>query len=92
MQYIVEKVFAKAANSLPKDVQINISDFIKAIETAHHLTAINNIKKLKTNRKDQRECYRYKTGNYRVGFVLEEGDIVRLVVAEHRKNIYKNFP
>ena len=92
MRYITEKSFAKSAKQLPKDVQLVILDFIKAIETVDQITDISNIKKLKANKKDQRNCYRYKAGNYRVGFILEEDNTIRLVVADHRKNIYKSFP
>ncbi len=36
--------------------------------------------------------HRYKIGNYRLGFILEENNLVRLVIADHRKNIYNSFP
>lgn len=92
MQCIIEKSFAKSAKTLPKDVQLTILGFIKTIEAADFMTSISNIKKLKTNKKDDRECYRYKIGNYRLGFILEENNLVRLVIADHRKNIYNSFP
>ncbi len=92
MQYIIERSFAKSAKELPKDIQLAILDFIRIIETAKHVAGITNLKKLKTSKKDQRNCYRYKTGNYRLGFILEEDHTIRLVIADHRKNIYKNFP
>jgi len=92
MKYVIERSFAKSAKDLPKDVQLTILNFIKAIEAANQITGISNIKKLKTNKKDERECYRYKIGNYRLGFILEEDNLVKFVIADHRKNIYKNFP
>ncbi len=92
MQYIIERSFAKSAKELPKNIQLIVSDFIGTIEGAMNIASIANIKKLKTNKKDQRSCYRYKMGNYRLGFILEEENIIRLVIADHRKNIYKNFP
>lgn len=91
MLYVIEKNFAKSAKDLPKDVQLAIFDFIKTIETADKIIGISNIKKLKTNKKDNRECYRYKIGNYRLGFVLE-GSVIRFVIVDHRKNIYNDFP
>ena len=92
MRYITERSFAKSAKQLPKDVQLSVFNFINTIEAADQITDINNIKKLKANKKDQRNCYRYKIGNYRVGFILEEDNTIRLVIADHRKNIYKSFP
>lgn len=92
MKYVIERSFAKSAKDLPKDVQLTILNFIKAIEAANQITGISNIKKLKTNKKDKRECYRYKIGNYRLGFILEEDNLVKFVIADYRKNIYKNFP
>ncbi len=92
MQYIIERSFAKSAKSLPKDVQLTILNFIEEIEATNQITSLSNIKKLKTNKKDERECYRYKTGNYRLGFILEKDNLVRFVIADHRRNIYKNFP
>lgn len=72
MQYIIERSFAKTAKQLPKDIQLAILDFIKTIEAAEFIASINNIKKLKTNKSDQRNCYRYKTGNYRLGFIWKK--------------------
>lgn len=92
MQYFIERSFEKSAKELPKNVQLIILDFIRTVEVAMNIAGIANIKKLKTSKKDQRSCYRYEKGNYHLGFILEEENIIRLVIADHRKNIYKNFP
>ncbi|WP_299290843.1 type II toxin-antitoxin system RelE/ParE family toxin [uncultured Mucilaginibacter sp.] len=92
MKFIIEKSFDKDVDGLPKNIQLSILNFIKAIEAAHQISDLTQIKKLKTNKKDQRECYRHKIGNYRLGFILEHNTTVRLVIVGHRKNIYKNFP
>jgi mRNA interferase RelE/StbE len=36
--------------------------------------------------------YRIRMGDYRVGIELENSTTIRIIIVEHRKNIYKVFP
>jgi mRNA interferase RelE/StbE len=59
------------------------------VEIPHYenLKAINNLKKLKSDK----NAYRIRIGDYRIGFFLEEDKIIFSRVL-HRKEIYRFFP
>lgn len=52
-----------------------------------HLTAIPNLKKIKGDK----NAYRIRVGDYRIGFFLE-GDKIIFSRVLHRKEIYRFFP
>jgi mRNA interferase RelE/StbE len=80
----VQKDLKKIKN---RDVLIRFKEFLKEIADAPSLLDINGIKKIK----GEKNYYRYKFGDYRAGFKLEDNQILILKVA-HRKEIYRYFP
>ena len=36
--------------------------------------------------------YRLRTGDYRIGFYLENETMVRLLIVDHRSKVYRDFP
>ena len=64
-----------------------ISDIIKEAEKAVQLSEIKGIKKLKGHS----TAYRIRSGDYRIGFFVENGTI-EFARVSHRKDIYKIFP
>jgi mRNA-degrading endonuclease RelE of RelBE toxin-antitoxin system len=57
---------------------------LKRVPSIHELTGIKKMK-------GERNYYRYRVGDYRVGFKIEDNEVLILKVA-HRKEIYRNFP
>lgn len=88
MEVKIERSFQE---DLQKINQIKLNKKIKIlIETcfaASDIKNINGVKKL-VGFKNQ---YRYKMGQYRIGFILKVETIVFVRVL-HRKDIYKYFP
>jgi mRNA interferase RelE/StbE len=64
-----------------------IFSFIDALEWVVSIHDITNIKKLA----GFKEFYRYRIGEYRLGFRLI-GSIIQLDRFLHRKDIYKKYP
>ena len=62
-----------------------IADVIKEVEKAKNLSVVGNLKKLEKNH------FRIRVGDYRLGVMLEEKVMV-FVRALHRKEIYRYFP
>lgn len=79
-----EKDLEKYAS--PEHIQ-EIFEFVDLLERTHTLRDIPQIKKLA----GFREFYRYRMGEYRIGFSLE-GDSVKLERFLHRRDIYKKYP
>ena len=70
-----------------KSVRNQVLKLIEQIELAENLLHFPNVKKLKGHR----SAYRFRIGDYRVGFFLE-GQKVQFAHVVHRKDIYKIFP
>ncbi|MFA6571006.1 MAG: type II toxin-antitoxin system RelE/ParE family toxin [Bacteroidota bacterium] len=70
-----------------KKIKSKIVDVIEKFESAKILPDIKNIKKLT----GYRNAYRFKLGDYRIGFFYANGKVefARMI---HRKDIYKLFP
>ena len=64
-----------------------VKQAIEDIECAQDLRTVSNIKKLGGGRK----FYRIRIGNYRVGLVVQGGE-VEFVRCLHRRDIYRFFP
>ena len=64
-----------------------IRNVILMVEVARTLQQISNLKRLDAAGK----YYRIRVGDYRVGFVFEQG-AVTFVRCLHRKEIYRYFP
>ncbi|HEY8783718.1 MAG TPA: type II toxin-antitoxin system RelE/ParE family toxin [Mucilaginibacter sp.] len=80
--------FSKDLDKLNQaSVKKDISDIIKEVENAAHLSEIKNIKKLKGHL----TAYRIRSGDYRIGLFVES-NIVEFARVADRKDIYKIFP
>ena len=70
-----------------RELKVRIQKVIEAVEQAHSLQEIENIKKLKGNDR----YYRLRIGDYRIGLSVEK-DSVTFVRFLHRKDVYRYFP
>jgi mRNA interferase RelE/StbE len=70
-----------------KGLMKRVKEAIEAIENAHSLADLPNLKKLKGSK----NYFRQRIGDHRLGLALEDGTVV-LVRFLDRKNIYKYFP
>lgn len=68
-------------------VRQRVREVIEQVETAKTLSEIAGIKKLRGSDR----YYRIRTGDYRVGLILE-GNTIVFVRFLHRKDIYRYFP
>ena len=68
-------------------IRRRVKEIIEQVETAETPSDITNLKKLRGSER----YYRIRTGDYRIGLVLE-GDTVVFVRFLHRKDIYRYFP
>ena len=66
-----------------------VKSAFQSVEAANTLQDIPNLKKMKGAKKGN--FFRIRTGNYRIGFKLENRTVVFLVCA-NRKDFYKYFP
>ncbi len=74
-------------NISDKSILKRAKEAIETIEKAETLAEISNRKKLK----DEKNYFRLKIGDFRLGFVLENDTII-FVRFLPRKDIYKYFP
>lgn len=70
-----------------KKLKTKIKVFIKTLENAETIDEIQGVKKLK----GYPTAYRWRTGNYRLGFFKDENNI-ELTRFVKRNDIYKVFP
>ncbi len=82
------KKFAKDLQSInDSKLKSGIKEFILSLEGAANLEGISNIKRLR----GFQNTYRYRIGDYRLGFYYENSQI-ELVRVVKRSDIYKVFP
>ena len=88
MEVKIERSFQKDLQKI-NQVKINkkINILIETCIAASDIMNINGVKKLV----GFKNHYRFKMGQYRIGFVLNDETIVFVRVL-HRKDIYKYFP
>jgi len=80
--------FGKDIGRLPDaNLAISIERIILSTKSAHNLSGINNLKKLK----GYKNAYRIRIGDYRIG-VFIEGNVVEFCCCMKRSDIYKYFP
>ena len=80
----VEKDLRKINN---QRLLIQLREFLEKVKEASSINELSGIKKIK----GERVYYRYRAGDYRIGFKIEDNEILILKVA-HRKEIYRYFP
>lgn len=79
------KSLDKISHQKTKD---KILDFIESAKQAKTLQDLRNVRKLK----GFETFYRYRFGDYRIGFELLETGAIYLIVVAKRNDIYKVFP
>jgi mRNA interferase RelE/StbE len=84
-----DKSFEKSLDKIKNKVILGrIQNAILKAEKATAIEFIPNSLKLKGFLK----YYRIKIGDYRLGFEKINKNTIRLIIIEHRKDIYKKFP
>jgi len=68
-------------------VRERVREIIERIEAANTLSDIPGLKKLR----GQSSSYRIRVGEYRIGMVIEDSQII-LVKCLHRRELYRYFP
>jgi len=66
---------------------IQLKNFLIDINAAATVNDLSGIKKLR----GEKDYYRYRIGEYRIGFKVVDNEVLILKIA-HRKEIYRNFP
>ena len=84
-----DKSFYKSVDKIKNSsLQQKIYSVISQLEDASNIHSVRNVKKLigfKT-------YYRIKIGDYRLGFEIIDTFKLRIIIIEHRKDIYRKFP
>jgi mRNA interferase RelE/StbE len=70
-----------------KKILRQFRNFLVELKEVLSINELSGIKKIK----GERFYYRYRIGDYRVGFKIEDNEILILKVT-HRKDIYRYFP
>jgi mRNA interferase RelE/StbE len=84
-----DKSFEKSIDRLKdKSLFPKIEKFIDSLENINTLSELANVKKLS----GYKTYYRYRIGEYRLGFEKINENTVRLIIICRRKDIYKVFP
>jgi len=84
-----DKSFEKSLSKLKdKSLFPKIEKAIHHLENASSLNEITSVKKLS----GFKEYYRYRLGDYRIGFEQISKNTIRLIVIAHRKDVYSVFP
>ena len=84
-----DRSFYKSLDKITdRTTQGRIFSAIHDLEHASSIHEIKNIKKLV----GFRSYYRIKIGDYRLGFETIGRHRIRLIIAGHRKDIYRRFP
>ncbi len=87
MQIEIKKSLLKDLDKIPNSVKNRLKIIVEELHKVDNLQKIKQIKKLK----NYKTYYRLKLGDYRLGFVYENNQVI-LVRFLHRKDIYKLFP
>ena len=70
-----------------KKLKSEIANIVRAVIAAQTLARVPNLKKLK----GYKTAYRIRTGNYRIGIIIQNNVILFAAFAD-RKDIYNIFP
>lgn len=86
MKIAIDKSFERDAEKLPKQIQVQVKQIIEKVQLASLLSDFNPVKM-----EGNKNAFRIRTGNYRIGFYLED-DVVVFSRILDRKEIYSYFP
>ena len=88
MEVRFKKSFLKDLKKLPSEQRARVEQFIfEDCATCECIDTLTQIKKMSGFSR----YYRRRFGDYRVGFSIEEGEIIFYRVL-HRREIYRRFP
>jgi mRNA-degrading endonuclease RelE of RelBE toxin-antitoxin system len=89
MNVQIDKQFIKKLKKIRQIEVLNkIEEFVLAIESSNSIDNIQNIKQLK----GFKNYFRYRLGNYRIGFRKVDSQTIKLITIAKRNDIYKIFP
>jgi mRNA interferase RelE/StbE len=81
--------FEKSLQKVKDDkVLKRVFKVIELFEICDNMQNILHVKKMS----GFKNYYRYKLGDYRIGFELLSNQTIRFIIIAHRKEIYKKFP
>lgn len=84
-----DKSFEKSVDRLKNQLlNFKISNLIESVEAAESISELIHVKKLS----GYKTYFRYRVGDYRIGFEKINEKTIRFIVIAHRKDIYKVFP
>lgn len=88
MKVEITNKFRKQINScMDPSLKIKVVQIIERALECGSIHDIPNLKKLK----GANNCFRIKTGNYRIGVVIEKDQVI-FAAFDHRSAIYTYFP
>ena len=89
MKVLYDKSFSKSLDKI-KDHKTKqaLLKFIENLKIANNLQKIKRLKKIK----GFKSYYRYRLGDYRIGFELTKENNILLIIVAKRNDIYKKFP
>jgi mRNA interferase RelE/StbE len=88
MEVRYSKKFLKQLAGIPRGTRLKIEDFVfNEISTKTSIGEVGKIEKMQ----GYANCYKFRFGDYRVGFLLED-DVLTVKAVMHRKEIYRFFP
>jgi mRNA interferase RelE/StbE len=88
VKLVFKESFARDLKAIrDKDLLARIRRVIESAEKATILEEISQIRKLR----EQGGYYRIRIGQYRIGLILEDGNVI-FVRCLHRRDVYRYFP
>ena len=88
MEFKFKKSFERDFKKVKdKNLAKAILECVHKVSSAQTINDISNLKKISGHK----SAYRIRTGNYRIGIIIEN-NVAILVAFAHRKDIYKKFP
>jgi len=88
MEFKFKKSFERDFRKVKdKNLAKAILKCVQKVSEAQSINDINNLKKISGHK----SAYRIRTGNYRIGIIVEN-NIAIFVAFAHRKEIYRKFP
>ena len=89
MKIFFDKSFSKSLDKIKdQKTKLALLKFIENLKAANNLQEIKQIKKIK----GFKSYYRYRLGDYRIGFELTDENNILLIIVAKRNDIYKKFP
>jgi mRNA interferase RelE/StbE len=88
MEFKFKKAFERDFKKVrDKNLAKAILECVQQVSEAQTINHISNLKKITGHK----SAYRIRTGNYRIGIIIEN-NVAIFVAFAHRKDIYKKFP